>query len=318
MRNSIIAAIITLLILMLIVPKRTLATDPPQIMLSYPFLSYTSTDSIKISDHEDCDTVLQKSRLDDISHLWFRTASANLAFKLSGGDKRYRKTVELFNEHPEQVLIMPEEKDTYSTVDIKTISGVLDSKKYTSQDTVFYAKNLTIPAGSDSKKQKVWVNYLLGSFIYGEGYENILFPLNGEVSEFMRNSVVVRKALRSYFKTFYLDTLDEVVLRSSFKPVNVINVLFKPLSMQHFVGSAIINIKPFNDTTLYLAIFNVTGITSADYSTHFTKPSKWVESIPREEEVVPYSNISQIFQLTYSLNEAINHAGRRIRKMYEN
>lgn len=224
-----------------------------------------------------------------------------VAFFLSGGNRKYQKTINLncgSGEMKPFAEVLPVFIDFKNRPD-----GVLHCK-FTTQDSIFDASELQVSGKSSRQKEKAWVNFLLGNFLYGQGPENIIFPVNGEVSMGLKHSSVVKSALRKFQDSlFSLSDGQHLVHRSEFFIKDLILTLNQPLSIRHYVGSVDIILAPESDSTISLTIFNVTSVTSADYSTHYRRPSKWPKAIPRQKSPHPLSNTSQVYQLIINSSE---------------
>lgn len=239
--------------------------------------------------------------------IMLKTFSARLAFRMSGGDRRYKETISI-NTGKGELLPYSEALPLFHNH--KESPNGLKHCKFTNQDSIMDASDLTVSGRNKRHTERGWVNYLLGNFIYGNYPENILFPVNGDVSSYLYNALTVKKALKTFFDhNRNTDQNQHFNHRSDFFIADLFATLPRPISVKHFVGSVDIIITPVDDSLISLTIFNITSITSADYSTHFKRQKKWPRSIPRQFTPQPYSNSGQVFQLLLTLPEAKKLAG---------
>ena len=165
-----------------------------------------------------------------------------------------------------------------------------------------------------------FVNILMGHFVNGTGPENYIFPLDGAVSNEMRNSAIFSNT----FDKFLNENLDAIAssgnlkghssgsgfgvseqLSSAFRNAGILNV-------ENFVGSAKVTIKPINNDEVLVTIFNVTSLTSGDYYKHFSADS-YPNSIvrnPSRSTQEAQSNISQTFSFTVQITSAMRQRAR--------
>lgn len=236
-----------------------------------------------------------------------KTFSARLAFRMSGGHKRYEETLSL-NAGKGQLIPYSQALPVF--YDSKTSPDGVQHCKFTNHDSILDASDLTVTGKNARHVERGWVNYMLGNFIYGNCPENILFPVNGEVSCYLYNALTVKNALKLYFSNPQNSDQDQhFTHRSDFFIADLFATLPRPISVKHFVGSVDIIIAPIDDSLISLKIFNITSITSADYSTHFKRPKRWPKSMPRQFTPQPYSNSGQVFQLKMTVPEAKKLAG---------
>lgn len=224
------------------------------------------------------------------------TITAKAAFVLSGGSQRFNHTLSLIG-HVKNTA--PYSEVAPFNFHPMNIPKAYRFGKYTRNDSLFYAAALPPLHTSPHKTRKIWINYLLGSFITGTQPENILFPPDDVISNTMRNSFITRKALKAYRHSAYYNTNDVFVYYGKLKFIHGFRFIPKIISFEHFVGSAYIIIQQQEDHSLRMAIVNVTSLTSSDPATIFTKPKKWRPSFPRNGNPDPYGNIAQIYQLTF-------------------
>jgi hypothetical protein len=76
----------------------------------------------------------------------------------------------------------------------------------------------------------------------------------------------------------------------------------KVLSLENFIGSANVTINKTSANEIIVRIYNVTSITSGDISKHMPGGT-WMPSVvadPNNSGAQPYSNILQIYQLSFT------------------
>jgi len=152
--------------------------------------------------------------------------------------------------------------------------------------------------GTFHGSESAFVNFMLGHYINGTGPINYVFPVNGEVSNFMRGSQIVKDAIAEWQKAGSKDGWNAKV---EFGPATQLRLLKenKLISAENFVGSANITINVANSNQILLRIYNVTSITSGDFMKHLPG-GVWGPSVvadPNSGKAQPYSNILQIYQL---------------------
>jgi len=223
----------------------------------------------------------------------------NSVYEKTGGDK-------LFNQQ-----LGPQQLGTVTTgnsvPDLKNSPSGTEHNEYTNTTSALNVKpNITAT-------NKGWINLIMGHFIKGTGPENWVFPVNGSVSEKMRDAYIVNGALSDWYNWHYLygKEGDEFHSKSSYDLMAQIDDLgsnFSPFSISNFVGSADVYIKKIDNKTLLVRVENITSVTSGDFSKHLPW-NDWPKSLVRDPNNFnpqPYTNISQTFQLTFDMQSIIN------------
>jgi len=157
---------------------------------------------------------------------------------------------------------------------------------------------------------KDFTNFLLGSLINGVGPENIAFPVNGTISNLLKNSGIVNDAMDSWYALNKMTPGLLFSLSSEFKgdihslPSLLNNGFTHP---ETFLGSASITIRPINSEEVMVSVFNITSLTSGDLSKHFPwnkYPTSVVRdpSLPEGSTKNKYGNISQLYQFTLPID----------------
>jgi len=223
----------------------------------------------------------------------------NSVYEKTGGDQ-------LFNQQ-----LGPQQLGTPSTgasvPDLKDSPSGTENNEYTNTSSALNVKP-TITA-----TDKGWINLMMGHFIKGTGPENWVFPVNGSVSEKMRDAYIINNALSDWYNWHYLlgRSDNEFHMKSSYDLMGQIDDLgshFSPFSISNFVGSADVYIKKVDSKTLLVRVENVTSVTSGDFAKHLPWNS-WPKSLVRNPNTTnpqPYTNISQTFQLTYDIQNIID------------
>lgn len=223
------------------------------------------------------------------------TGTVDALFKESGGINQFSKT-------PSAYTMGTLQKGNF------TFGGNNTKDKYNrfvNTNTVFNVNEGAITPDN-------FVNTLLGNFKYGLGPENYVFPTNGSVSNAMRSSPIVANAMFDWLNANF-DNInyggDLTSLTKGFgyglddQAMTLLNQ-GGVLNVENFVGSGYVAIKPMNKDEILITIFNVTSITSGDYSKHFKSGSYPVSTLRDPNKLscnVPYSNISQTFSFTISV-----------------
>ena len=235
------------------------------------------------------------------------SVTVNNIYKKSGGDNAYQD-----NYHKYM-------KGSYSIE--TTISGVSNKPGYTSDSKdgaskynlwvnskgAFYAEDYN---GDFSTVE--FSNFLLGNMIYGTGPENIIFPLNGKVSSYMRDAGIVKDAMNSWYdanigRSNFTTTKTEVSGNLSMPGAALVGGIFHPESL---VGSATVHIRPINNREVLVTIFNVMSLTSGDLR-KIWPGNHSVGSVVRDPALGiganenRYGNTSQTFQFTLPIYNSI-------------
>ncbi len=227
---------------------------------------------------------------------------ADIAWWLTGGQERFQSifdTIDFSSNTLGKHDLLPYLFDFSSSP-----SGIIH-KEYTNQDSAWDASEYDVAFADRKIIEAYWINMLLYHFKTGTGPENIVFPLHGPVSESLRNAAVTKRALKKWmFHVSDHESPDTFHCKVTFAHPSLVGVLKNVFSLEHFVASADFVMFPNDSNMLYMAIFNVTSITSANILRHIYNSSLWPESQPRIKGYrIPYSNISQTFQLTFSWQE---------------
>jgi RHS repeat-associated protein len=179
--------------------------------------------------------------------------------------------------------------------------SALQFREYTNTNTAFFISPNA--KGSDG----AWINLMLGNYMWGEGYENWVFPEGSTMTSSVKNSNVVAKALIN------MGNSSSYSSKIEFTPIDQGESLFRNksfLTAENFVGSANTYLHVNSDKSISVTVFNVTSITSGDIVKHLPFMS-WPVSIVRDKPgcasdrgLTPWSNISQTFNFTLNQNEA--------------
>ena len=235
------------------------------------------------------------------------TGTARDIFSASGGEKEFAKqpVVEQFGTAMKcsECLIQGQgaSKDKF--------------KRYVNNNNAFQVNGEITPGN--------FVNTLMGHFINGTGPENYVFPRNGAVSNEMKGSAIYKKA---FFK-FFNKNLDAIASGEELKEFNSgsgfgmfeqISTVVRNmgvLNVENFVGSAKISIEPISKDEVLVTVFNVTSLTSGDFSKHYPL-NDYPKSIVRDPNSLTQetlSNISQTFSFTTSITGLMRVRARQIK-----
>ncbi len=97
-----------------------------------------------------------------------------------------------------------------------------------------------------------FTNYLIGCFIKGVGYENIEFPLNGEISCMLKDAGIVKDALSEFYKLnkgkksdlqTFSDQINGTTIMNNARSL-VLNGIAHPETL---IGSAFITVSQYNE-----------------------------------------------------------------------
>ena len=197
-----------------------------------------------------------------------------------------------------------------------TVQGIVSSSGLTS-DTKDPAKNNEwvnskgiFYANDYSINTVEFTNYLLGSMIYGVGYENIVFPTNGAVSSSLKNAGIVNDALSAFYTANKGKTNNFLIISDQFSgnslknnPKSIFNNgMFHP---ETFIGSAFITVTPHSATELLVTIFNISSLSSGDFFKHFNNyPMSIVRNpnLKQGDSRNHYANISQTYSFTLPID----------------
>ncbi len=232
------------------------------------------------------------------------TKTINSIFEESGGEKNYEKN---FSNY------MQGSSDGTAT----TTAGVSNKTGYTSDSKDgadkgnLWVNNTGVFKAADYKNfdTRDFSNFLLGNMINGTGPENIEFPLNGTVSNYMKDAGIVNDAMTSWYslnqgRSTLVGGKAEFSGNSHMLGAAISKGIFAPES---FVGSATVIITPINAKEVMVQIFNVTSITSGDPYKALpwnSVPTSVVRdpSKPSSSGANKYGNISQLYQFTMPID----------------
>lgn len=148
--------------------------------------------------------------------------------------------------------------------------------------------------------EKNLINLMLGNYIRGTGPTNYVFPINGIISKYLLGSKVLSDAFSSWKNAELEDKFHEKIEFSLLR-LKELTEQEKIVSLENFIGSVDITINWTSAETIIVRIYNVTSITSGDLTKHFPGVT-WMPSVvrdPNEKDNLPYSNIFQIYQLSF-------------------
>ena len=219
-------------------------------------------------------------------------------YKLSGGEETFHKQPNL-NDIGSNKMV---ESGVVHDLLAEGSESATVFHEYTNTNTAFFIS--PDAKGTDA----AWINLMLGNYMWGEGYENWIFPENSSLTNEIKSSNLVAKALMS------LNDASSFQSKMEYSGDDQAENLFRyktPLSIENFVGSADTYIKVNDDKTISVTVFNVTSITSGDLLKHLPIFS-WPVSVTREKPgysadrgLTPWSNTSQTFNFTLNQNEAV-------------
>jgi hypothetical protein len=214
------------------------------------------------------------------------TFFTDLPYYWSGGD-------ELYIQHaPISKLGTYTTNPGFSPFNMKSTPSGVKWNEFTESNNYF------LFTGTFKGSEKGFVNFMLGHYINGTGPINYVFSLNGEVSNFMKGSQIVKDAISAWEEAGSKDGWNAKI-DFGFSAQKKLIKEDRVISAENFVGSANITINVTNSNQILLRIYNVTSITSGDLSKHMPG-GQWMPSVvanPNSNQAQPYSNILQIFQL---------------------
>lgn len=214
------------------------------------------------------------------------TAFTDLPYVLSGGDKAHAaqgsmNSLGSYTTNP-----------GFSPLNMKATQSGKDWNEFTDSKNYF---NFTgIPKGGI-------VNLLLGNYIKGVGPQNYIFPVNGEVSKSLLGSRILGDAFSAWQSGGSKDNFEKKIAFGGSRQAELISQ-GKVLSLENFVGSANVTINKTSANEIIVRIYNVTSITSGDIAKHLPGGT-WMPSVvadPSNSGAQPYSNILQIYQLSFT------------------
>lgn len=230
------------------------------------------------------------------------TKTINKIYEMSGGDENFQRNLEMYANG--EYLFSPIQKG------ISNKSGYTSDSRGGADIGNLWVNNSGYLKADDyiEFNTRDFSNFLLGSMIKGVGPENIVFPLNGSVSSYMKDAGITKDAMQLWYDVNrqtdnYVGIKSEFSGNSHMLPAAIEKGIFHPES---FVGSATITIAPINDKEVLVQIFNVTSLTSGDLN----KDIPW-NSVPISVVRDPnkagtganrYGNISQLYQFTLPID----------------
>lgn len=234
------------------------------------------------------------------------TEIIDMIYEYSGGDKLYFKNYSKFlqGEYMEDAIVKGL---------VQSDNGVFVSDSYGAEEhNTWVNKNGVFYAGEyDNYSNDELVNFLMGSFVYGSGPTNIVFPLNGSVSNSFKDSFVFYEALEKWYNQ---NRGGEKLINGNYQvdgnKGNVMSILENGfINTETLIGSVSIEIRVLNEQELLINIFNVTSLTSGDLEKHMPY-AEYPLSIVREDNALsptdfnPYSNISQTYSFTIPIDRS--------------
>ncbi len=162
---------------------------------------------------------------------------------------------------------------------------------------------------SESGPAKSWSNLLLGGFMNGQVPENIVFSVNGTVSNYFKQGYVYEQIMLKYFLSGMKNDPFEIGQAYGLSGSSSDAITTGVTSIPSFVGSARASIisNP-NANTISITITNVTSINSGDYhkdvkfyisGCDFNPPFLHRDASSLVQQ--PYTNSSQTFRYQYDL-----------------
>lgn len=192
-------------------------------------------------------------------------------------------------------------KDGYVS-DSQTAQIANKTNQWVHESGVFYADNYT------NINTAEFANFILGCMIFGVGFENLVFPLNGTVSSSLRDAGIVKDGVDRFYslnkgKMSNLEkTSSEIqgtTLSNNFRSIFA-NGIFHPETL---IGSANVRVEQYDSTHLKVTIFNITSLTSGDFEKHFPTNS-YPNSIIRDKlkGIMEFGNTSQTYSFTIPID----------------
>jgi len=233
------------------------------------------------------------------------TETINSIYEESGGQKNYEKNFTNYN------------KGSYDGT-ATTTAGISDKTGYTSDSKGgadkgnLWVNNTGVFKADDYQNfdTRDFSNYLLGNMINGTGPENIEFPLNGTVSNYMKGAGIVNDAMGSWYslnkgRSSLVGGEAEFSGNKHMPGAAIFKGIFHPES---FVGSATVIITPINSKEVMVQIFNVKSLTSSDlFKMPWNTPTSVVRypSKPSSSGANNYGNNSQLYQFTMPIDASL-------------
>ena len=272
---------------------RFLSVDP--LTRKFPYYStyqFSGNSPIKFIDLDGGEP--QNSDNDQLKGKESKMYLPNLAFSLTGGDKKYFwQTGASYGEE-----VIKVDKSKFFTNNPSDKMG-----RYVNTNSQFIVKK-----ENKFLTEKDLVNKLLGDFLWGKGPENTVFPHNGKFSNLLKSSVAVGEGLVAWNKAGKKDGVYNWGINWRGE-VNVdVNSGFT--SLEHFLGSVSLKITKVDDDMIKVEIFNVTSLTSGDFDKEIPIINKLIDplkSIPRNPNTytqTDHTNTSQYFSFDMSTSEA--------------
>jgi len=256
--------------------------------VSYSVIAQTNYYSTYYKQVKYTDTTSDKNANSNKKYKQKRMWAAKLAYKMSGGKKKYNKRTtvkpkgEYYTNADTAKFFANNKNDTYGRY-------VNLSPQFLINEQMF-------------KSERVMVNELLGNFINGKGPENVVFPHNGVYADKLKSSVMIKDVIKEWKNKSKVD--DIYYWRINAKKELKVDFNSGPISLEHFIGSAAIKITTLSNNEILFEIFNVTSITSADINKvlFHKKPLYSVTRNNTNALSAKYANISQYFSFTMNIN----------------
>lgn len=260
------------------------------------------------------------------------TYTVNKIFDLTGGEKAFERSYKYYTKgvydpnakvFGNDSIFSSRQPERYVTD--TQIGSAFRYNMWVNQSGVFKMDDIPIPkttqpaAGLNygpSIPQEVlsknFTNYLIGCFIKGEGYENIEFPLNGEISCMLKDAGIVKDALSEFYK---LNKGKKKDLQTFSDQISGDKITNNPLSIfkngiahpETLIGSAFITISQYDNKELLVKIFDIKSIYSGDFIKETKKlgidsglPMSLVRDSAKNDN--RYTNTSQTYSFTVPID----------------
>lgn len=257
------------------------------------------------------------------------TNTVHAIFEATGGDKTFNQNYDYYTkgafDKDAKVFGMDSVFSKNSSERYVTDTKLESASQYNmwvNESGVFKMDNISIPTITlrggpttphgmpvpDVVLSSSFTNHLIGCFIKGVGYENIEYPLNGHISNMLKDAGIVNDALGKFYhenkgKTNDLKTVSDQINGTTLSN-NARSLLLNGIAHpETLIGSAFITISQYNDREILVKIFDIKSLTSGDFSKHIPL-NDYPISLVRDSTKADnrYTNTSQTYSFTLPID----------------
>ncbi|MDL2306338.1 hypothetical protein LJC72_13560 [Bacteroides sp. OttesenSCG-928-D19] len=261
------------------------------------------------------------------------TVTIHAIYDATGGDETFKRNYDYYTQgtyDPDAKVLGNDSifhrsyQDRYVTD--TEMQSAFKYNMWVNESGVFKMDNIEIPViisrGSNYPPHKMpapevtlsssFTNHLVGCLIKGVGYENIEFPLNGHISNMLKDAGIVKDALTKFYndnkgkknelKTFS-GQINGTTINNNFRAL-ILKGVSHPDTL---IGSGFITVSQYNEKEILVRIFDIKSIYSGDFLKEARRfginngvPVSLVRDSTKEDN--RYTNTSQTYSFTLPID----------------